>query len=330
MKLISPTEVEVIVKTLLNGCLVAFPTETVYGLGADADNEEAINKIFSAKNRPVDHPLIVHVSDSRKIEYWGKKILPYVYKLINEFWPGPLTLIINSSNYVKPLINANQDSVAIRMPSNLIAKTILNEFENNGGNGVVAPSANLFGKVSTTTATSVYEELNDRLDDSHLIVDGGSCEFGLESTILDCRTEMPRVLRPGPISEKRILRFLGLDEVGILRNDFVKYSGMHAKHYSPTVKVVFNENPTAGDGLIALRDYKTPQGVQRISAPVDSKMLAHELYEAFRRGDKLGVKRIVVLIPNGTELEVAIMDRVKRAADNYNPQDNGLNLESGI
>jgi len=315
MKLISATEVQQIVKTLLNGNLVAFPTETVYGLGADADNEEAIIKIFAAKQRPIDHPLIVHISDSKKIKYWGSGIFPYVYKLTDELWPGPLTIIVNSSNNVKPLVNANQDSVAIRMPSNLIAKSILSVFESMGGSGVVAPSANLFGRVSCTTAQSVYEDLHNRLDDSHLVVDGGRCEFGLESTILDCRKEIPRILRPGPISENRIIGILGLDKLEVKENDFTKHSGMHAKHYSPSAKVVFNEDPIDGDGLIALKSYVTPQGVQRLSTPENSKMLAHELYEAFRLGDKLKVKRIVVLVPSGNELEIAILDRVKRAAN---------------
>ena len=294
--------------------MVVFPTETVYGLGADAENNAAIEKIFIAKGRPQSHPLIVHIADSEKIHYWGRDVQPYVYEIIKIFWPGPLTIIIHARETVKPIVNANQDSVAIRMPSNLISQGILREFESLGGNGVVAPSANLFGNVSATTAESAYLELGHILGDSNLIVDGGPCVIGLESTILDCRGEIPLVVRPGPISGKKVYNILGINNDGISLDHDLKHPGMHLKHYSPKSTVVINEKPEPGDGLIALRSVETPLKVIRLASPEDLEEFAQQLYESFRLGDSMNVNRIVAMVPQGDELEIAILDRLRKAA----------------
>jgi len=314
MRIVKPSAINEIVNTLIQGNLVAFPTETVYGLGGDASNKSAVEKIFLAKGRPKNHPLIVHISQIEKLNYWGDEIQKYVHNLAIKFWPGPLTVIVKSSSNVKSFINGGQDSIALRMPSNLIARAILREFENSGGEGIVAPSANLFGQVSSTSARSVYSELNDRLDDKHLIVDGGFCDIGIESTIVDCRDKFPRVLRPGPISEREINSFLGLsDQVNNEISD-IRYSGMHSKHYAPRSKIVINVIPIAGDGLIALDSYQTPKGVFRLAAPKNSREFAYVLYESFRYADSLGLKRIVAILPEGEDLEIAINDRVKKAS----------------
>ena len=315
MKIVDIASIDQIIETLHGGNLVAFPTETVYGLGADANNKEAVEKIFVAKGRPKDHPLIVHISNLEKLQYWGSDISPYVFKILTELWPGPLTVIVKASPQVKPFINGNQDSIAVRVPANLIALSILKEFEDSGGHGIVAPSANLFGQVSGTSAESVYLSLNSRLNDKHLIVNGGYCEIGIESTILDCRGQHPQILRPGPITEKQIFSFLDFPKkTSSLYKSSIRYSGMHLKHYAPKSKLVINENPIKGDGLIALDMFKTPEGVIRLAAPKNSKEYAYCLYESFRKADILNLNKVVAIAPEGDELEHAILDRLLRAS----------------
>ena len=182
--------------SLINGDLVAFPTETVYGLGADAGNEKAVKKIYQVKGRPSDHPLIVHISDLKQLDKWAREIPEYAIKLARSFWPGPMTLILPRTALAKDFITGGQDNVGIRIPDQTLALALLSEFEQQGGAGVAAPSANRFGKVSPTTAKAVEAELGAFLDSKDLILDGGSCEVGVESTIIDCTIQTPIILRP--------------------------------------------------------------------------------------------------------------------------------------
>ena len=181
--------------SLRSGNLVAFPTETVYGLGADATNHGAIVKLYEAKGRPQDHPSIVHLSSISNLDKWARDIPDYARKLARVFWPGPMTLILPRTNLAKDFISGSQDSVGIRVPSHPLATAILKEFEDQGGLGIAAPSANRFGKVSLTTADAVFEELNRYLSPTDLILDGGPCEVGVESTIINCTQDVPEILR---------------------------------------------------------------------------------------------------------------------------------------
>ena len=203
MEIISnPTqgEIKMAAKALKDGHLVAFPTETVYGLGADATNEKAVSRIYSVKGRPNDHPLIVHITSINLLEKWAVEIPEYALKLAREFWPGPMTLILKRSNLAKDFITGGQESIGLRVPDHLVAQALISEFEKLGGYGVAAPSANRFGAVSPTTADAVEEELGDFLQAKDLILDGGHSYIGLESSVIDCTKDNPVVLRPGAVT----------------------------------------------------------------------------------------------------------------------------------
>ena len=192
-------------QTLMNGNLVAFPTETVYGLGADALNSSAVARIYEVKGRPHDHPLIVHVPNLNATQNWFSEIPDYAIQLAREFWPGPMTLILNRSSIAKDFITGGQDTVGIRVPNHPIALALLEAFSKLGGKGIAAPSANRFGQVSPTSAHAVLQEVGQFLEAPDIILDGGDSEVGIESTIIDCTRERPRILRPGAITEKMIV-----------------------------------------------------------------------------------------------------------------------------
>ena len=296
----------------MNGVLVTFPTETVYGLGADAENLEAINRLYEVKSRPKDHPVIVHIADVSKLSYWTSKIPEYAINLAKRFWPGPMTLLLPRSSKASDSITGGQEIVGIRIPSHPIAQELLSRFQELGGNGVVAPSANRFGGVSPTNADAVREELGDFLSDDDLIIDGGECEVGIESTIIDCTSISPRILRLGAITEAMI------NEVAPLAiqpaKSEIKVSGSLPRHYSPKAKVLLNTAPIEGDGYIASVEFETPKGVVRLASPTSINEFAHDLYQALRKGDRLGLSRIVVRQPEGEGLAAAIRDRLIRSA----------------
>ena len=196
--------------SLRSGNLVAFPTETVYGLGADATNRNAVAHLYQVKGRPIDHPLIVHISSMENLDKWAREIPEYAINLARAFWPGPMTLILPKTNLAMDFITGNQDSVGIRVPSHPLASELLKEFEDQGGLGVAAPSANRFGKVSPTTADDVFEELSGYLTPYDLILDGGPSEVGVESTIINCTADSPEILRPGAITATMISDLIGL------------------------------------------------------------------------------------------------------------------------
>ena len=185
---------------LLAGNLVAFPTETVYGLGADACNADAVARIYSVKGRPADHPLIVHVASMEGLGDWADDVPGYAISLARDFWPGPMTLIMKRSGLAGDFVTGGQDTVGVRVPDHPVALGLLEAFARAGGKGVAAPSANRFGNVSPTTAQAVADELSDYLGDADQILDGGPCEVGVESTIIDCTGNAPRILRPGAVT----------------------------------------------------------------------------------------------------------------------------------
>ena len=299
------------------GDLVAFPTETVYGLGADAINKKAVARIYEVKGRPTEHPLIVHISSIKNLDKWAKEIPEYGLRLASAFWPGPMTLILPRTNLAKNFITGGQDNVGIRIPAHTLALELFNEFENKGGLGVVAPSANRFGAVSPTTASAVEIELGDYLDDMDLILDGGPSLVGIESTIIDCTKSLPTVLRSGAITYEMITEILG-STIDIKRFNpesmEVKAPGMLESHYSPKAKVLLSGVPLPGDGLIAIESFQTPEGVIRLASPKNNEDYARLLYEALRLADSKELKRVYTIPPTGGGIAVAINDRLTKSA----------------
>ena len=300
--------------SLINGDLVAFPTETVYGLGADAGNEKAVKKIYQVKGRPSDHPLIVHISDLKQLDKWAREIPEYAIKLARSFWPGPMTLILPRTTLAKDFITGGQDNVGIRIPDQTLALALLSEFEQQGGMGVAAPSANRFGKVSPTTAAAVEAELGAFLDSKDLILDGGSCEVGVESTIIDCTTQTPIILRPGAVTIAMIKDATGLD-VGSENILKTKASGLLESHYAPKAKVILDQTPNKGDGFIALSDIKTPEGVIRLASPKNNIEYAKKIYQALRDADEKNISKVFIKLPEGDDIAIAIRDRLKKSAN---------------
>jgi L-threonylcarbamoyladenylate synthase len=313
----NPTQGEIkkAAKALKDGHLVAFPTETVYGLGADATNGNAVSRIYSAKGRPTDHPLIVHISSINQLSKWAIDIPEHAIKLAKEFWPGPMTLILKRSDLAKDFITGGQNNVGVRVPAHPIALALLSEFEKLGGLGIAAPSANRFGAVSPTTAEAVGEELGSNLNLEDQILDGGQCSLGIESTIIDFASTIPLILRPGTITIENICSHTGLKIMINANESQIKVPGLLKKHYSPKAKVELNTIARPGDGLIALVDIPTPRGVIRLAKPETVEDFAKNLYNALRLGDKKRIKQIVVITPSGLGLSEAILDRLSKAAN---------------
>ena len=312
----SVDSLNVAAQALKDGSLVAFPTETVYGLGADATNELAVSRVYEVKGRPSDHPLIVHIADLKYLEQWISEIPEYAIDLARSFWPGPMTLILKRSELAKDFITGNQDTVGIRIPDNSLALGLLEAFHKIGGAGIAAPSANRFGQVSPTTAAAVTEEIGDYLAETDFVLDGGPSEVGLESTIIDCTRDLPRVLRPGAITE---LMIESVTKVKVYENADVsgldiRVSGSHKSHYAPRATVILDQQPVYGSGLIAFDTITTPDGVIRLASPSTNEEFAKILYSALRAGDQINLERIFVFQPTGGGLAIAIRDRLSRSA----------------
>ena len=308
-------EIDQAADALIAGNLVAFPTETVYGLGGDASNEKAVEKIYKVKGRPTDHPLIVHISDINNLDRWAREVPKYAIELARAFWPGPMTLILPRTLNAKNFITGGQDSVGIRIPNQIIALKLLSVFEKKGGMGIAAPSANRFGAVSPTSVEAVEFELGNRLSKSDLILDGGICQVGVESTIIDCTSDNPSILRPGAVTISMIQDVTDL--LLVAENiKLIKVSGNLESHYAPTAQVLLNQTPHIGDGLIALSNFKTPPGVIRLASPNNSEEYAKVLYQSLREGDRQKINRICVMLPTGDDIALAVRDRLEKAAHN--------------
>jgi len=301
-------------KRLIAGDLVAFPTETVYGLGADASNSAAVARIYSVKGRPNDHPLIVHIASMDRMGDWASEVPEYAIALARSFWPGPMTLVLKRSELAGDFVTGGQDTVGVRVPDHVVALALLEAFEKAGGKGVAAPSANRFGHVSPTTAAAVVEELGNYLSKDDLVLDGGACAVGVESTIIDCTGLLPRVLRPGAISTAMIEDVTGLNAVSVEGVDVIRVSGSLENHYAPAAKVLLCEIPIAGQGFIAHKSIETPQGVIRLASPSDDEEFAQILYSALRKADAQGLLEVVVVQPIGIGIGVAIRDRLEKAS----------------
>jgi L-threonylcarbamoyladenylate synthase len=308
-------------QSLMEGSLVAFPTETVYGLGADATNAQAVARIYEVKGRPADHPVIVHIADLKYLEKWISDIPEYAIALAREFWPGPMTLVLQRSKLAKNFVTGGQNTVGIRIPDNSLALGLLEAFHKLGGTGIAAPSANRFGQVSPTTSDAVKEELGEFLADTDLVLDGGPSAVGLESTIIDCTGELPRILRPGAITIEMIEEVTELkvsNSTEKKSDDFkqedIRVSGSLENHYAPKAKVFLDQQPVDGSGFIALEGINTPDGVIRLAAPESVEEFARVLYSALREGDHQNLDSIYIAQPTGDGLAIAIRDRLSRSA----------------
>lgn len=305
-------------RRLAEGDVVAFPTETVYGLGGDAANPRTIARIFALKGRPSNHPLIVHIGDPAALPDWVAAIPGAARDLAARFWPGPLTMILARSTRVPDSVTGGQDTVGIRCPSHPIARSLLAEFARVGSGGVAAPSANKFGHVSPTQARHVRDEFGEGL----VILDGGTCAVGLESTIVDLSRGAAVLLRPGAVSRADLAEVLGQPP---LERDAQapRASGTLAAHYAPRTALVLVapddlEREVAGAAdiaVLALR--KPPTGARAaswITAPADAVGYAHDLYANLRALDAVGARRIVVEAPPRNPVWEAVNDRLSRAA----------------
>lgn len=307
-------------QSLISSHLVAFPTETVYGLGANATDEVAVAKIYAAKARPTDHPLIVHIHLMQAMGDWAEDIPAYAIALARDFWPGPMTLVLKRSSLAQDFITGGQDSVAVRVPDHVVALALLEAFSAVGGKGVVAPSANRFGHVSPTTAQAVSDELSNYLSAEDQILDGGPCAVGVESTIIDCTGSSPKILRPGAVTAQMIKESTGLDVITPANSndagkENIRVSGSLEAHYAPAAKVLLDQTPQTGQGFIAIATTTTPDGVVRLASPNDDIEFAQSLYASLRKADELGLSHVVIEQPQGAGIAIAIRDRLKRAAN---------------
>jgi L-threonylcarbamoyladenylate synthase len=275
--------------------------------------------------------LIVHVASMDGLGDWADDVPGYAISLARDFWPGPMTLVVKRSGLAGDFVTGGQDTVGVRVPDHPVALGLLEAFVRAGGKGVAAPSANRFGNVSPTTAQAVADELGDYLADGDQILDGGPCDVGVESTIIDCTRDAPKILRPGAVTTEMITESTGLslggkftyskeDLAGITINDEavdgpqIRVSGSLDSHYAPVATVVLDQSPVAGQGFIAMADVATPDGVVRLAAPKSDEDFARVLYAALRAADEQGLKSVVVAQPAGDGIAVAIRDRLKRAA----------------
>ena len=304
-------------KVLATGGLVAFPTETVYGLGADACNKEAVARIYSTKGRPADHPLIVHIASIDGLSHWAHDVPTYAISLARDFWPGPMTLVVKRSELAGDFVTGGQETVGVRVPNHPVVLGLLEAFERAGGMGVAAPSANRFGHVSPTTAQAVADELSNYLLHGDQILDGGACEVGVESTIIDCTGNVPKILRPGAITEEMITASTGISPTFVTANsnNEIRVSGSLEKHYAPEAQIILDAVPIAGQGFIAMLDVETPESVIRLAAPKDDNEFARVMYAALRKADEIGLQEIVVSQPLGGGIAIAIRDRLRRASN---------------
>ncbi len=290
-------------KLLHEGKLVAFPTETVYGIGANALNSNAVRKIFIAKGRPADNPLIVHIADKKDLSKLVKRIPEKAKKLIGTFWPGPLTIVFEKSPLIPKIVTAGEKTVAIRMPKNKIALELIKLSKTP----VAAPSANSSTKPSPTKAEHVLEDLDGKID---AVVDGGKTEIGIESTVLDLTSKTPMILRPGKITKEELEKVIGKVYTRTKNGKVAKSPGMKHKHYSPKARVIL----FSGNEIEKLLKKHKCKKIGVIKFENSAEEFARNIFSDFREMDKLGFEIILVETVPKMGLGVAIMNRLKKAA----------------
>lgn len=297
------TDLDRAVAVLRAGGLVAIPTETVYGLAADATNDDAVRRIYAAKGRPAGHPLIVHIADADRLRDWAGSVPPAATALADACWPGPLTLIVPAADGVSRAVTGGRDSIGLRVPAHPLTHALLVRF----AGGLAAPSANRFGRVSPTTAAHVATDLDHGVD---YIIDGGPSPVGVESTIVDCTVDPPQVLRPGAISEDEIARLVGTALAPTAGPS--RAPGMLASHYAPAASVLLTESI---DEAAALAESLDAGGdTVRILHDDDLVRFARELYTRLRDADADGVQTVIAVLPAPAGIGHAIRDRLQKAA----------------
>ncbi len=313
--MIDQTSIDRAVDVLRRGGLVALPTETVYGLGADARNELAVRRIFAVKGRPSSHPLIVHLPDASRLSDWARAVPESARRLAEAFWPGPLTMVLPRTERASDAVTGGQDTVALRVPAHPVARAVLERF----GEGIAAPSANRFGGVSPTTAEHVRQDLGDAVD---LILDGGPCAVGVESTIVDLSGSSPSILRPGGVGREAVERVLGRT-VPLEKRSDVRAPGMLASHYAPRAGVVV---APAGEleaqalaaaqrgQKVAVMSFAPVPGFPHYAVPADPAGFARALYGTLREIDAAGYELIVVVEPPPEGVGLAVRDRLQKAS----------------
>lgn len=316
----NPQHLQQAVDALANGRLVAFPTETVYGLGADAGSDAAVRRIFDAKGRPADHPLIVHVPNVECAYELAAALPPVAQKLMQAFWPGPMTVIVPRRPGVAGAAAGGQDTIGLRCPAHPVAKALLEACAQRGIIGLAAPSANPFGRISPTTAVHVAEEFGDEV----LVLDGGPCEVGIESTIIDCSRDRPVLLRPGLLTRGQIEATI--DEPLFERDaQAPRASGTLEAHYAPRAQLRLMSADILQTALQVLggnmpklalysRTVRAPRGMLHRRMPDDAAKAAHELFAVLRELDAQGVSLIWVESPPPSPEWDGVRDRLVRAA----------------
>ena len=305
--------------------LVAMPTETVYGLAANAEDEKAVKKIFEAKNRPTTHPLIVHITGEEALDHWAKNIPQNAYVLARRFWPGPLTIILKKADHVGDWLTGNQDSVGVRCPRRFCNGGLIKAFAGKHHRGLAAPSANTFGRISPTCAQHVMDDLGQKPKGKvDLILDGGECDVGVESTIVNLSGEKLEILRHGAITRSMLEDALGC-AVPDGGQDSPRVSGSLKSHYAPSTKVVLVDNvpealATYGDKKLAVMADSTtieatPANVLKwFDTPNSPQQYMHCLYARLHELDKAGAELIIVEMPQQGDAWEAVRDRLTRAA----------------
>jgi L-threonylcarbamoyladenylate synthase len=304
-------------RALARGHLAILPTETVYGLGADADNPEAVARIFTTKNRPANHPVIVHIAQQEHIYMWATDIPEYALDLGTAFWPGPMTLVVKRLPRAGDYLTGGQETIALRVSSHPVFQEVIAELardKNDPSVGIAAPSANRFGSVSPTTLAHAIEELGEHLSEDDVALDGGSSHVGVESTIIDATGSEPIILRHGGITAEDIESIIHLSQ----SESVVRAPGTLASHYAPNTELklttpseLLEKSPGA---LIAMRDVETPIGFDRIASPANANEYAQILYSSLRDADKSSEPVIYAVPPAGGGIAAAIRDRLNRAA----------------
>jgi L-threonylcarbamoyladenylate synthase len=316
--MLNPDPIERAVDLLRRGGVIALPTETVYGLAANAEDELAVRRVFAIKGRPATHPLIVHIPGVEHLSSWAREVPDAAHRLASTFWPGPLTLVLSRTPRATDAVTGGQDTVALRVPNHPMALRVLRKL----GGGIAAPSANRFGRVSPTTAEHVARDLAGDVD---LVLDGGPCTVGVESTIVDLSSEEPAILRPGGLAAEEVERVLGR-KVPVRTESKVRVSGSLASHYAPRAGVVLAEPREALARVQALRSQGLrvgvlgpvslglPPDVPRFDVPEDPAGAARVLYARLREADEQGHDVLVACLPEASGLGIAVRDRLARAA----------------
>jgi L-threonylcarbamoyladenylate synthase len=303
------------VEVLRAGGLVAFPTETVYGLGAAASSPDAVHRLFAVKGRPADHPVIVHLGHAAQLAAWGTDVSDAARTLTAACWPGPLTVVVRRATHVPDAVTGGLDTVGLRVPDQPVALALLRAF----GGGVAAPSANRFGRVSPTTAADVRADLGPDVD---VVLDGGPCRVGVESTIVDCSRPEPVILRLGGVTRERVEALLGRP-IPLRDGGEVRAPGTLSSHYAPHARVELSDRSSLADRVAAARANgervgviggEAPAGVVALGIPTDDDDYAHDLYRMLRDADARGLDRVIAVVPDADGLGAAVADRLRRAA----------------